>query len=361
MTPPTRTLAGAQVGPIGFGMMGMTWELTNPHLPPQSQSFEAMDAALASNANFFNGGENYGTPTAHSGHLLRAYLTARPEAASKILLSIKGGINPDTHKPDGSATNARRSVEDTLSSLGGTKSKIDIFEYARVDPSTPIEETFTALRQLQSEGKIGAVALSEVRASTIERAVKIMPIAAVEIELSLWATENFRNGVVEACARLEIPIVAYSPLMRGALTDGFDAQSKMEGGGAFLKHLPKFQTDVLEGNMRINAELDELAKRKSAALPKNELPITKAQLAINWVAQLSGREMDVLDKDGVERRVKMPTVIPIPGSTKAERVRDNCRWVELSEKEMDEIWDVVRRNPVVSSPFDSVVGLGPLF
>jgi pyridoxine 4-dehydrogenase len=351
MPAPTRTLAGKQVGPIGFGMMGMTWEMTNPTLPSQQDSFAAMDAALASNANFFNGGENYGTPTSHSGHLLRDYLLANPQHASKITLSIKGGMNHTTHKPDGSATNARRSVEDTLASLNGTKSQIDIFEYARVDRATPIEDTLRTLKTLQSEGKIAAIALSEVSARTIMRAATVTPIAAVEIELSLWSTENFRNGVVETCARLNIPIVAYSPLMRGALTDGFDPVSKRENGGVFMEHLPKFMPEHVERNMRINAELDELAKRKSSLLEKGGEPVTKAQLAINWVAQLSGRKMKVLDVEGREVQVVMPTVIPIPGSTKAERVKANSRWVGLSDDEMDLIWDAVQRNPMVSSSF----------
>lgn len=338
-------LTNRPIGPIGFGTMRLTWARTNPNLPTQAEAFEVLDAAIAAGATFFNGGEVY----AHSDDdynscdLLREYLTAKPENADKIVLSIKGGAPPGTMAPDGSMAEARRSVEACVRKLAGTK-KIDIFEYARVDPKTPIEETMGHLQVLVDEGLIGAVGLSEVRASTIERAHKITPIAAVEVEVSLWTTDVLRNGVAETCARLGIPIVAYSPLMYGALGVSISGEEKGKASKPanlerLAQMLPKFQGDALAQNLRLNDEIAELASHQG---------VTPPQIAINWVRSLSGRRMKVLDAQGAEKEVVMPTVVPIPGSTKPERVKENSKMVELGEEGMGELQVILDRNPIVS-------------
>jgi pyridoxine 4-dehydrogenase len=145
---------------------GLTW----PHNPtPKAQAFAAMDAALATGANFWNGGQFYGTPEYNSLHLLRDYFTEHPDAAKKVTLSIKGGLTLQKI-PDGSEKFVRQSVEQCLQILPPSLKKIDIFQCARVDPNTPIELTMKTLRKLVEEGKIGAVGLSEVKAETIQRA-----------------------------------------------------------------------------------------------------------------------------------------------------------------------------------------------
>lgn len=164
-----------------------------------------MKAALANGCNFWNGGEFYGPPEANSLVLLEKYFTKYPEDADKVVLSVKGGLK-NMH-PDGSPENVRRSVEQCLKDLNGKKS-IDIFECARVDKDTPIETTLKTLDEFVKAGKIGGIALSEVGAATIQKAVKVTKIVAVEVELSLFSTDIFKNGVAAACAEHSIPIVA---------------------------------------------------------------------------------------------------------------------------------------------------------
>jgi pyridoxine 4-dehydrogenase len=100
---------------------------------------------------------------------LRDYFTEHPEAADKVVLSIKGGLTRERF-PDGSDQFVRQSVEECLRILPPSLKKIDIFQCARVDPKTPIESTMQTLLNLVKEGKIGAVGLSEVKAETIRRA-----------------------------------------------------------------------------------------------------------------------------------------------------------------------------------------------
>ncbi len=322
-------LVGKPIGSIGYGLMGLTWR---PKPQPAEDSYKAMETALAQNSNFWNGGELYGPPQRHSGHLLNEYFKLHPQDADKVVLSIKGGTVLGQLKPDGSAKNVRRSVEDTLKVLDGTKT-IDIFECARLDHEVPLEETIGTLVELVKEGKIGGIGLSEVKASTIERAHKIHPIAAVEIELSLWTTDIFSNGIAETCGKLDIPIVAYSPLSRGALAGETIRKNADIPEGDFRKHSPRFQDDVLEYNNQIVDEVEKLAQKKG---------VTKAQIAIAWVRGLSGRT--ITTPDG--QQLKLGTIIPIPGATKPERVIENTKIVDLSDEEMKEIAEILKKNPV---------------
>jgi pyridoxine 4-dehydrogenase len=325
---PTVTVASKPVGPIGYGLMGLTWR-ANPQ--PAEDSYRAMETALKLGANCWNGGELYGTPERHSCHLLKEYFTLHPDHADQVVLNIKGGTLPGQLRPDGSAPNVRRSVEDCLKVLDGTKS-IDIFECARIDPNVRLEETITTLGELVKEGKIGAVGLSEVKASTIERAASILPVASVEIELSLWTTDVLRNGVAETCARLGIPILAYSPLSRGALAGEGIRRNADIPDGDFRKALPRFQDDVLGYNNRLVDEVAKLAARKG---------VTKAQIAINWVRCLSGRTIP-----GPDGEFQLGTIIPIPGATTPSRVTENATLVDLTDDEMAEIATILKQTPV---------------
>lgn len=95
-------------------------------------------------------------------------------------------MNPNTHQIDASAENTRRSLDNCIAQLKGRK-KIDMFEFARRDPTVPMQETFALIeKEYIQTGKIEGIALSEVRAETIHEAVKYTKVLAVEAELSLY-------------------------------------------------------------------------------------------------------------------------------------------------------------------------------
>lgn len=87
-----------------------------------------------------------------------------------------------------------------------------------MDPNVPVEVTMRAANEYIKAGKLGGISLSECSANTIRRAAKVVKVSAVEVEFSLWETTILDNGVAKACADLDIPLVAYSPLGRGFLT-----------------------------------------------------------------------------------------------------------------------------------------------
>ena len=285
-----------------------------------------MRAALSAGANFWNGGEFYGTPTSNSLHLLTAYFEAYPDDADKVVISIKGGLDAQM-QPDGSTAGVRRSVENCVKLLHGKK--LDVFECARVDPNVPLEETIGELAKCVQEGLIGGISLSEVNANTIRRAAKVHPIAAVEVELSLWVTNALENGVASACAELGIPLVAYSPLGRGFLTGEIKSFDDLPEGD-FRRISPRFQPAVFGKNLELVDELKKLAQRKKC---------TPAQLALAWVKEYSG-------KPG------MPTIIPIPGATTEARVRENvAETAGLGEEDMAEIGKILEEATVLGDRY----------
>lgn len=316
-------ILGHRVGPHGYGLMGLTWR---PDPPTQEECFGLMNTALSSGANFWNGGEFYGTPERNSLHLLSEYFERHPENASKVLLSIKGGFVPGTQIPDGSEANLRRSVDECNRVLAGRKT-VDIFECARNDPNTPIENVIKVLAQLVQEGKIGGIGLSEVNADTIRRANMVHPISIVEVEVSLWETSVLSNGVAQVCGELGIPIAAYAPLSRGALTGEFP--TKNEDIPLHRRAFPKFQDDVLAANRRLSEEVDAMAKRRGCR---------STQIALAWIKGLNGR-------NGIGK------IIPIPGAEKEQWIRENNTLVTLTEEEMKQLEDILAKNKTVGERY----------
>lgn len=296
--------------------------LTRPDFPiSREDAFAAMNAAMDNGANYWNGGEFYGTPDHNTLHLLNEYFKQYPEKASKIVLAIKGARVPGTLTFDGSEKGVRRSVDECVRVLDGTKT-LDIFECARVDAKTPIEETIRALAQLVKEGKIKGIGLSEVKEETIRRAAKVHPIAQVEVELSLWSPDILYNGVVRACAELGIPIIAYAPLSRGGLTT--ELPEKEEDLPPHLRRYPRFQGDALQANRQLTKEVQELAFKKGCTVP---------QIAIGWVRAQSER-----NGNGV--------IVPIPGAEKPQWVAENCKEIKLTEEDLQRLDDILKRIPI---------------
>ncbi len=154
-------------------------------MTPDEKAFKVIKAALAAGVNVWNGADFYGTPENNSLHFMNRYLTAYPEDADKVVLTIKGGIRDmRTFTMDCSPEAAWEFVERANAIIDGKK-KTDIFGCGRVDKNVPIEDTVGALAELVKECKIGGIQLSQVSANTIRRAVKVAKIDVVEAEISL--------------------------------------------------------------------------------------------------------------------------------------------------------------------------------
>ncbi|KAI0535606.1 voltage-gated shaker-like K+ channel, subunit [Xylaria digitata] len=279
-------LCGKIVGPVGFGRMGLTWR-TKPCSQEQAFEASAPRSEMATADNFWNGTEFYGTTEYKSLVLVERYLQKYPEDADKIFLSIKGSVSPVTHETDGSVKNTRRSIDDSLSQLNG-RARIDLFGFGRRNPKVPLGVTF------------GTIEKEVVRAERIHEAVKY--------------TKVLENGVAAACAQYGIPLIAYSPIGR-EISTGQITKFEDLPEDSMMRHFPRFQPRNFEINTQLVKQVKEMAAKKGCIA---------AQLAINWVRTSS-------------KRPGIPTIIPIPGATTAERVEENSKLVSLTDEEMAQI------------------------
>ncbi|KAI0966724.1 NADP-dependent oxidoreductase domain-containing protein [Xylaria arbuscula] len=307
--------------PIGLGLMGLTWRADQT---PDEQAFAAMKAGIANGATLWSTADFYGPPGGDplSGvKLVSRYFKKYPEDASRVTLFVKGCTDPATLYPTNSRAATRTSVENVLKALDGAKN-IDIFGPSRSDPNTSTKETFTELKDLVAEGKIRGVGLSEVGPETIQKAHAVVPLSLIEVEFSLWSTEILTNGVGKTAKALGVPIVAYSPLGRGFLVGQFKKFEDVPAGDIRL-YLDRFKTENMDKNWELVDKLKAFADKKGVTLP---------QLALAWVVANSNTD-------------NVGTIIPIPGATKASRVEENTKKVELSADEkaqLDGILDSVK-------------------
>ncbi|CAE6433340.1 unnamed protein product [Rhizoctonia solani] len=328
MTQPA-TIAGNPISKIGHGLMSMTL-FAEPLSDEQTfASIKAgIDAAPPGAKVFLNSGEFYAFPPNITANLelLNRFFTKYPEYADLTFLSVKGAmiVNERGLTPDCSKAGLERSINNIIEKLGPNK-KVDLFQPARIDPNVSIEETMTTLNKYVESGKIGSIGLSECTAATLIRAGKVGKVAAVEIEVSPWAYEEETRKVIAAARELGTVVAAYSPLGSGFLTGNIKPTelSKQD----YRNHLPRFQGEAAKKNMSLVKALKEVAERKN---------ITPAQLCLAWVSSLG------------------PHVVPIPGSTRAERTLENvaAASIVLTEQDHTDINRAIELNPVSGDRYD---------
>ncbi|KAH0600015.1 hypothetical protein MHUMG1_02806 [Metarhizium humberi] len=306
------TIVGKQVGPIGYGLMGLT-AIETPN--SDEANFTAIKAAIESGCTFLNGAEFYGTdPEENSLTLLRRYFAKHPEDAERVAINIKGGRDFKTLGFDGSPEGVARSIEHSLEQLGPV-GRISQWGMARRDLSHDYEdETLASIDGYVKSGMIDGISTSEINATTLRSAARKFRISALEIEVSLFHTDALTNGLCAACAELDIPVIAYSPLGRGLLGGRVKRVDDLALDD-MRRDLPWFKDENLQVNLGLVQKVEALARKKGC---------TPAQIAINWLLALSKRQ-------------GMPVIIPIPGSSDPGRIKENAAIIDLTSEDMAEI------------------------
>ncbi|KAK8864160.1 hypothetical protein IAR55_001406 [Kwoniella newhampshirensis] len=312
---PTVTVAGNKVGRVGYGLMQLTW---NPKAPSEEISFAAIKAAADAGSTIWSSAAFYGNPGDNFANLrlIKNFFAKYPEYKDKITLVIKGGGDYKTLQPRGDDIEFLRTEIKAIKEYLGDK-EIDVYNLARL-PHAPVEDVFKNLVTLQKEGLFREIGASEMGVESLKKALKVTPIAINEIEVSLFSiSDPSIKAAVDFSAEVGLPTFAYSPLGRGFLTRSFKSPDDLPAGD-FRKMVPRFQGEAFYENLKLVDKLDEIAKNKG---------VQTSQLALAWVLQLS------------------PYMIPIPGSSNPERVRENIASanITLTPEELKTINDILAK------------------
>jgi aryl-alcohol dehydrogenase-like predicted oxidoreductase len=287
--------SGLEVSAIGFGCMGMSFSYGPPR--DKQEMIALLHAAVDLGITFFDTAEIYG-PFINEELVGEALAPYRSQIviASKFGFDLSPDFDPRGMKgPPGlnsKPEHIRKAVEGSLKRL--RTDTIDLLYQHRVDPNVPIEDVAGTVKILIKEGKVKRFGLSEAGVETIRRAHAVQPVAALQNEYSLW-TRTPEREVIPTVEELGIGLVAYSPLGRGFLTGKMDENVRF-GSGDFRTSLPRFTPEALKANQALIDLLAQIAERKRA---------TVAQIALASVL------------------AQKPWIVPIPGTTKLDRLKEN--------------------------------------
>jgi aryl-alcohol dehydrogenase-like predicted oxidoreductase len=277
--------SGPEVSEIGLGCMGMSG-MYGPS--DRNESIGTIHAAIEAGVTLLDTGDFYGM--GHNEQLIRDAL--RGPDRENVLLSVKFGA---MRAPNGAFVGVdtrpaavKNFLAYTLQRLG--TDYIDIYRPARLDPNVPIEDTVGAIKEMIDAGHVRYLGLSEMGAETIRRAHAVHPVVDLQIEYSL-ISRSVEAEILPTLRELGIGMTAYGVLSRGLLSS--TPATGTSGQGDFRSHLPRFQGENLEHNLRLVNALREIGEERGASV---------AQLAIAWAMS---RGEDVVPLIGARTRERL--------------------------------------------------------
>jgi aryl-alcohol dehydrogenase-like predicted oxidoreductase len=286
-----------EVSSIGLGCMGMSWSYGPPK--DKKEMISLIHAAVDLGVTFFDTAEVYGP-------LLNEELVGEALAPfrGKVVVATKFGW--EANPSDGGRWNALNSRPEHIRQVAEASLKrlrvdaIDLFYQHRVDLNVPIEDVAGAVKELIEEGKVKHFGLSEASAQTIRRAHAVQPVAALQSEYSLFWREP-ETTVMPTLEELGIGLVPFSPLGKGFLTGTIDADTKFDSTD-FRSSVPRFTPENRRANQALVDVVTSFADQKKAR---------PAQIALAWLL------------------AKRPWIVPIPGTTRLECLKENLGAAEI--------------------------------
>lgn len=311
-----RTLgkSGLKVSAIGLGCMRMSAG-HGPVAGSKQEMIAVIRGAVDRGINFFDTAQVYG-PYVNEEVVGEALAPVR----DKVIIATKFGFRFDSDKDphptglDSRPEHIRQTVEGSLSRL--RVDNIDLLYQHRVDPEVPIEDVAGAVKDLIQQGKVKHFGLSEAGAQTIRRAHAVQPVTALQSEYSLW-WKRPEEEILPLLEELGIGFVPYSPLGKGFLAGTITENTqfdKEDNRGSF----PRFSPEALKANRALVDLLQAFAAKKKA---------TAAQIALAWLL------------------AQKPWIVPIPGTTKLQRVEENigATTLELTADDLRDIDDATSK------------------
>jgi aryl-alcohol dehydrogenase-like predicted oxidoreductase len=286
---------GLNVSAIGLGCMGMTHGYGPAH--DRADMINVIRTAVDLGVTFFDTAQVYVDGPASNEDLVgKALLPVRDKVviATKFGIDLVDGKQVVNSQPD----HVKKTVDSSLKRL--RSEAIDLLYQHRVDPDVPIEDVAGAVKDLVEQGKVNHWGLSEAGVQTIRRAHAVHPVTAVESEYSLWWRRP-EQELLPALDELGIGFVPFSPLGKGYLTGTID-QTTSFGDKDLRNVLPRFTHGAVAANQALVCLLTDIAERKDA---------TPAQIALAWLL------------------AQKPWIVPIPGTTKLDRLRENIAAADI--------------------------------
>jgi aryl-alcohol dehydrogenase-like predicted oxidoreductase len=271
-TPLTRSLAGVDVYPVGLGEMPMSLD----GRPDEERSIRTIHAALDAGVNLIDTADAYARDDRDIGRGERLLAKALKGRRDNVIVATKGGLTRNrggSWPPDGRPEYLRAACEASLRAL--ETDRIDLYQFHRPDPRVPYAESIGTFKELQDEGKVRWVGISNATVAQLEEALGIVDVVSLQNELSLAYTSPIAKGELQACTDRGIAFLPWSPL------GGIGSAAETAGG------------------------VDPVAAAAEAH------GVSPQQVALAWLLSLG------------------PTVVPIPGASRPETITDSLRAAEL--------------------------------
>lgn len=287
--------SGLYINPVGLGCMGFSHASGDP--TEKSVAVKTLREAYDMGYDFFDTAEAYtgvnpdGTISCNEELVGEALKGVR----DKVVIATKMGVHHNEDRSlrlDSSPETIRKSLEGSLKKLG--TDYVDLYYQHRIDPKVEPEVVAETMAALIKEGKIRYWGISETTEEYLRRAHAVCPVTAIENRYSMMA--RWHESIFPACEELDIAYVAFSPMANGFLTGKYTPSTKFEGSQDYRASMPQYTE---EGYGKAKALLDMLTKMAE------EKHASMGQLSLAWMIN------------------KKPFIVPIPGSRKIERLKEN--------------------------------------
>lgn len=315
---------GLDVSELGLGCMGMSEFYGTGD---EAESVVTLHRALDLGVTLLDTAADYGL--GDNERLVGRAIRTRRDA---VVIATKFGVERGSDEQDKARTRirvngrpeyVRKACDQSLQRLG--VEHIDLYYQHRVDPDTPIEETWGAMKVFVHAGKVRYLGISEAAPETIRKAHATHPITALQSEYSLWS-RDVEDEILPTTRQLGIGFVPYSPLGRGFLTGRISSPEDFAEDD-FRRSSPCFSGENFQKNLDLVDRVSDLASQKA---------VTPGQLALAWLLHQGD------------------DIVPIPGTRRRERLEENVAAVDVAftNEELDRIEAVSPRGAAAGERYN---------